>query len=276
MLLIEGMKGLGDNVYQRAFIKQIKEPLYLQTPWPELYQDLPHVYPVKSHTELRTQNKNEKASQANWHTPTSVTKTIQSYYGHNNIFRGMREALKVMPSTMDLPDFGQHKFKGNYYVVRPVTIRSEWPNQSRNPLPEYISEAAYQIRNRGGIVISIADLQDRQEWALEPLPQADVTLHAGELSVTELMSLCAGATALVGGIGWIVPVAMALNKPALVVCGGQGAYNSPEMLTTESIKHNIRFAVPDNMCMCYEKDHNCDKRISDYGTIFKRWLDLGY
>ena len=38
MMYIEGMMGLGDNVYQRAFISAIKFPVYIETPWPELYE----------------------------------------------------------------------------------------------------------------------------------------------------------------------------------------------------------------------------------------------
>jgi hypothetical protein len=276
MLYIEGMKGLGDNVYQRAFLKLIKEPLFLETPWPELYQDLKNVLPVKSHTDLRTQRKNEASSNIDWYHPQNVTKTIRCFYREQGIFRGMSESLGVMPDSMDLPDFGPSLVKGEYYLIRPVTVRTEWQNEARNPLPEYIHEAAKQIRKRGGIVVSVADLQEGQEWALDPLPEADITYHKGELSVAQLMALSAGAKALVGPVGWVVPVAMAFNKPAFVVCGGQGGYNAPHMLTTHLIKHHIHFVVPDNMCMCYEKEHKCDKRITDYETIIERWLDLGH
>ena len=62
-LFIEGMLGLGDNIYQRAFVKQLPAGTYIRTAWPELYEDLP-VLPVRSFTTLRTQRKNEYRTQA--------------------------------------------------------------------------------------------------------------------------------------------------------------------------------------------------------------------
>jgi hypothetical protein len=55
-LFIEGMLGMGDNIYQRAFVKQLPAGTYIRTAWPELYEDLP-VLPVRSFTTLRTQRK---------------------------------------------------------------------------------------------------------------------------------------------------------------------------------------------------------------------------
>ena len=57
-IYIAGMMGLGDNIYQRSFIKLLDGDIYLRTPWPEIYKDLRNVFPVKSETILRTQRKN--------------------------------------------------------------------------------------------------------------------------------------------------------------------------------------------------------------------------
>ena len=40
--LVDGMCGLGDNIYQRAVLKRLllDGPVYLRTPWPELVADL--------------------------------------------------------------------------------------------------------------------------------------------------------------------------------------------------------------------------------------------
>lgn len=62
-LFIRGMYGLGDNIMQRPFVRAAAEregQVFLQTPWPELYADLPKVKPVRSMTRLRTQQKNER------------------------------------------------------------------------------------------------------------------------------------------------------------------------------------------------------------------------
>src|SRR5665213_2628659 len=59
-LIIKSMHGLGDNINQRAFIKELGRECYLDTPWPSLYADLPFVKIVKCDTMLRTQVKNIK------------------------------------------------------------------------------------------------------------------------------------------------------------------------------------------------------------------------
>lgn len=272
MIYISGMMGLGDNIYQRAFIKSIKSNIYLRTPWPEIYKDMVNVFPVRSATSLRTQAKNEIKSERVWHKPENITREIRCFYQKTNIFDGMADSLGVKHSNMDLPDFGKSIVPGSYYVIRPVTVRREWPNESRNPLPEYLQFAAKEIRRNGGFVVSVADLQEGAEWPVGEMPESDLRYHHGELSVSELMALCQGAKAIIGGIGWIVPASMAMKKPAFVFCGGQGAYNSPDNLTHKTIKHKIAFAVPDNMCMCNAKDHKCDKRISNYERKFSDWL----
>ena len=58
-----GMHGLGDNIYQRAHVRQAVangSEIYLTTPWPQLYADLPGVRCVRPNSHLRTQAKNEK------------------------------------------------------------------------------------------------------------------------------------------------------------------------------------------------------------------------
>lgn len=272
-MLIRGMKGLGDNIYQRAFVRQIRRPVFLETPWPELYQDMPHVQCVRPATKLRTQAKNI-ARQSRWARPpiSGAQKRIQ--YGAAGIYTGMRQCFRLEPGLLDLPDFGPSPVSGQYVVVRPVTVREEWRADARNPLPEYIAIAAAQLRKRGYQVVSVADLQPGKEWALEPMPPADIRYHAGELTVEQLLALLQGAAAVVGGIGWIVPASIAAGVPAWIVCGGQGGYNAPELITDPAMNtKRITFAVPDNFCRCTERYHTCDKRIANYDQRFAEWAD---
>ena len=60
-LVVHGMHGMGDNLYQRAVIRQVG-PVFLHTPWPQLYADIPNVTCLKTGTRLRTQAKNESAA----------------------------------------------------------------------------------------------------------------------------------------------------------------------------------------------------------------------
>lgn len=265
------MKGLGDNVYQRAFLKNMPGPIYLDTPWPELVADLPHVHCVRPQTNLRTQAKNI-ARHSSWLMPPAKQPARHIRYGTEGIIQGMSASFGVMPGEFDLPPLPPSPVEGKYVVVRPATVRSEWRAGTRNPDPAYIAWAAAEAMRRGYRVISVADLVDGQEWGVDPMPPADVRYHKGELPVEQLLALVANASAVIGGIGWLVPAALCAKVPAWIVCGGQGGYNAPELITPKG-QSNITFAVPDNFCRCKLKQHNCDKRISDYDSKLAHWAD---
>ncbi len=272
-MIIHGMQGLGDCIYQRAFLRQFRAPVYLHTPWPQLYSDMPHVHCLRPATQLRTQLRNV-ARQQRWAVAPGAQGVRHIRYGGAGIYAGMREGFGVQPGPLDLPDFGPSPVSGRYVVVRPVTVRAEWRADTRNPLPEYIAKAAAEMRRRGYTVVSVADLEDGKEWALDPLPPADLQYHAGELPVEQLLALLQGASAVIGGIGWIVPASIAARVPALIVCGGQGGYNAPELITDRGMDlSRITFLVPDNFCRCTQKQHTCDKRIVNYDQRLANWAD---
>lgn len=268
-MIIHSMKGLGDNVYQRAFIKALPKPVYLDTPWPEIYAGIEGVHFIRPQTTLRTQAKNI-ARHADWVMPPTRQPTRQIRYGAEGIIPGMTASFGVAPGAFDLPPLPPSPESGKYVVVRPATVRSEWRADTRNPLPEYIAEAIMHASARGYKIISVADLQEGQEWLVGPEPYADVRYHKGELPVEQLLSLVANASAVIGGIGWLVPTALAAKVPAWIICGGQGGYNAPELITPK-VQSNITFVVPDNFCRCRLKMHNCDKRISDYDSKLADW-----
>lgn len=270
-MIIHSMKGLGDNIYQRAFLKNMPDPIYLDTPWPELVSDLPHVHCVRPQTNLRTQAKNI-ARHSSWLMPPAKQSARHIRYGTEGIIPGMTACFGVAPAEFDLPPLPPSPETGKYVVVRPATVRSEWRADTRNPDPDYIRIAATEAINRGYRVISVADLQDGVEWVVGDLPPADLQYHKGELPVEQLLSLVANASAVIGGIGWLVPAALAAKVPAWIICGGQGSYNAPELITPKG-QSNITFAVPDNFCRCRLKQHNCDKRISDYDSKLAQWAD---
>jgi hypothetical protein len=271
MKIIHGMKGLGDNIYQRAFVKALPKPFYLQTPWAELYEDIAGVFCTKPRTTLRTQLKNIQQYK-HWHIePLGVATSIQ--YGRQGIINGMRHCFGVDPVEFDLPDFGHVESKLKYAVVRPVTHRTEWLAQSRSPDPSYVAQAADILREMGYLVVSVADLEEGKEWAELPLPYADVQYHKGELNVRQLLALIQNASVVVGGVGWIVPAAIAAKVPAWIIHGGQGGFNSKEGITDPCMDlSRIEFVVPDRFCKCYQSNHQCSKTISNHANKFTDWI----
>jgi len=162
-----------------------------------------------------------------------------------------------------------------YIVVRPVTVRKEWRNEARNPLPEYIVKSVDWLTDHYTI-ISVADVEDKQEWFVDEPPYADIRYHRGELNTADLLGLCQGAAGVIGGVGWIVPFAVHTRVPSFIVSGGNGGYNHPAKLLnpTMALSSNIVFAVPDDFCKCTDNLHRCNKQISDLRTVFNEWQSI--
>src|ERR1700712_3158760 len=129
--------------------------------------------------------------------PNGRLRRAECPHGTIGIIRGLTESFGVPPGEFDLPPLPPSLVEGRYVVVRPATVRSEWRADTRNPDPNYIAIAALYVKQLGYQVISVADLQDGQEWALEPLPYADVRYHKGELPVEQLLALIKGAAAVI-------------------------------------------------------------------------------
>jgi len=274
---VAGMKGLGDNIYQRAVIRELaaSHEVWLSTPWPQFYADLP-VHCVRLDTALRTQARNV-AKVTNWaRPPRSLLPRQASYAGRRGtMLQGLCDALGVQPGrlTFDLPAFAGDRERPPYIVIRPATVRTEWPAASRNPLPEYLALAAEVLR-RDFHIVSVADLVPGVEWPVLPLPYADERLHAGELGVEQLMALVAKAAGVVGGVGWLVPAAIAYRVPLFLIFGGWGHANGPDRIFDARIDAGcVTQARPDRFCGCDDRAHCCDKRIAGIAGQLERWRD---
>lgn len=279
---IQGMHGLGDNIMQRPFIRAAAKRfnVYLETPWPELYADIERVFPVRANSQLRTQAKSEALSQMTWHRP--IGRRHRLNYGpqdlaRSNIWRALDRKMSLgdVPFVLDLPTLPRVDIDTGgkpLAVVRPVTARAEWLNEARNPLPGYVNAIAEELALTH-YVVCIADLKDGEEWLEGPLPFCDLALVRGELTSLEALSLVASADVVIGGVGWILPAALAARRAAFIVLGGMGAHNGPERLTDAEWvpSGRVGFAMPDTYCLCDQKSHQCNKRITDIGRQFRAW-----
>lgn len=268
-----GMQGLGDNLYQRAVIREVPGEHYLLTAWPQLYSDLPQIRCVRPDTRLRTQAKNAGRPDLRWAAAPRASALPVHYVNQGGtMLQALCRAFGVNPKqiTFDGPQFDQPQ-REPYIVVRPATLRSEWRADGRNPRPEYLQRAVDALRDRFRVV-SVADLQPGQEWAVEPLPYADESYHAGELQVEQLLALVAGAAAVVGGVGWLVPAAVAYRVPMLLLYGGWGAANGPQRIFDVRMDTSlIQQVLPDRFCMCSDRSHACDKTISNLDRHLERF-----
>jgi hypothetical protein len=274
------MHGLGDNIYQRSFVKALSnqtDVIYLETSWPELYEDIDNIKFIKKSTKLRTQYKNaERNTSIKWvNNPPSDLIPIRVQYSNQGIMSEMSRCFGILPNSIDLPDWSNEypwiRDLGKFILLRPVTVRREWKNTARNPSPSYVYDAVNTLQDQGYSIVSIADIMCNEEWLVGSPRKANVEFHKGELTVKELMTLVKLAHVVIGGVGWLVPAAIAYGTPAWIVLGGNGNNNHPSKIGEAS---NITYAMPDNYCMCSNPLHECNKYISDYTTKFNEWVKI--
>jgi hypothetical protein len=277
---------MGDAIYSRPFVAgtAARREVYLETPWPEFYTDLP-VRLVRGQRQLRTQMRNLARTQINqWFRPPEPVETVALGYGAQELVRSNVASImerKLPPIGMepiwDLPDMGKCPFdtgSAPLAIVRPVMRRIEWDNEARNPLPEYVNEIAGDLKRRGFAVVVICDIKHGYEWVDGgTLPPHNLALTKGELSVRQLMACVRDAAVVVGPVGWIVPAAVALQTPTFIVLGGNLGMNAPErLLDPRMFAERIGFAMPEKGCVCTDMRHRCDKRIPDLGHQWSRWI----
>ena len=84
------------------------------------------------------------------------------------------------------------------------------------------------------------------------------------------MGLVQDAAGVIGGVGWLLPAALAYRVPMLCIWGGWGTPNGPQRVLDPRLDvSKLVQAVPDAFCMCNDRDHLCNKTIND----FERYVD---
>lgn len=273
-MIIDGMYGLGDTIYERCVVREIKERVYLRTSWPELFVDLDNIKCIRPRTNLRTQKKNIARQVANvWHDAPSLPAKKLTYTApalrQNTILSAMKKCVGVNQlNIFNMPNFPAPNIPKPYVVARPNTYRSEWINYARPCDEQYIIEAANILQEQNSYVVSVADIDGKKEWC-KSLPQVNLEYNKGELDFVKLMGLIQHASLVVGSVGWIVPACIAFGVPLITLLGGQGGHNSPTKLISAPMNTDkVRFLEPDNYCMCTDVRHACDKTITNFNDKF--------
>src|SRR5262245_48922950 len=279
------MWGLGDNIYSRPFVRAAaaRYEVWLETPWPELYEDL-NIKFVCGSRKLRTQLKNiARQLPERWSPALNGDRQIRVGYSDiavRSIIASMQRQWQMAgidcdPILLDLPDMGPSPIVSDWpiAVVRPVTVRREWRNEARNPLPEYIAAITAELM-KTHYVVAVADIDPPQEWAIGELPPAHEYFIQGELSIRPLLALLRDADIVIGGVGWIVPAGLALKVKTFIVLGGHGGHNAPAKIADKRLDlSHLGFAYPDEFCQCTNMLHNCRKEMADPLGLFFSWRD---
>lgn len=281
-LLIHGMHGLGDNLHQRAVIRQLmnRHDIWLETPWPCVFHDMvgPHLRLLDKGSRLRTQNKNafrERAAFSRVVVPPGA-KELKVWYRQEDVkkygFLGaMMDYCGCATETADfrLPIPVSWRSKAAallngldpgkpIMIYRPLVERTEWNGcASRNSDHAAYADLLASIRDRF-FVVSVADLVPGQEWIVSRAIEADATYHAGELDFETLAALTARAALMFCSPGFAIALSQAVGTPTVCIFGGH-----------ENSRHYIdgaRFAPflgidPIEPCECFSKNHKCRKAI---------------
>jgi hypothetical protein len=194
----------------------------------------------------------------------------------HGVFAAMERKLPLHREPVwDLPDLGPSPIRSEAPIalIRPVLRRTEWDNAARNPLPEYVSMIASDLKQRGFAVIVICDLTMGREWLVDNvMPPHNLAMTNGEMTPRQLLAVMRDAAVVVGGVGWIVPAAVALGTPTFVVLGGNGGMNAPDkVLDPRMPSAHIGFATPKEYCRCLDMHHDCKKAIPDIEAQWSAW-----
>lgn len=278
-LLIQGMMGLGDNLHQRAVIRQLMQryDVTLESSWVAPYYDLIEqgLKVVHKPTSLRTQAKNAKREEALFHKVRPQNcRTRKVWYAPHEV-RAAGGVLAAMCRNCDVPyetaDF-RLPVKPEWVaaaksvvqtdrpilVYRPLVERTEWNGcAARNPDRDAYDALFQSIRDRFHVV-SIADLVPNVEWISGHRIEADQKFHHGELPFETLAGLFSIAAMAYTAPGFAVILAQAVGLPVAAVFGSYEASYSFSGGARYSPYLGIDPIVP---CDDFKHDNTKDKTI---------------
>jgi hypothetical protein len=241
-LLIKGMHGLGDNLHQRAIVRQLMSghDIWLESSWIAPYHDLvaQGLKIVHKPTTLRTQAKNAQREHAGFSRQPlpRVIKSTQIWYRPADVrVRGSVLAAMCASARCDytfadfrlpVPEVWREearKFVGHptqpILIYRPLVERTEWNGcAARNPDADAYAALLEEIR-ASFHVVSIADLVPGAEWMVGRDIGADVEFHRGELPFEALAGLFSLARLVFCSPGFAVILAQAVGTPVACVFG---------------------------------------------------------
>lgn len=282
-IYVAGYYGFGDNLNERPLIRHLTkkyETVYLRTPMPEIFWDIPRlkfVYPKAMN--LRTQKKHmDSLPESTW---SDVPVDAERYGEPLHGFRIDRSTTKFYELTVPQDEYDYHlplkrewieagekilvqlrrKAKGKKLcIIRQPAYRKEWNCLARDPDPKYFQFLIDKFKNRCYFV-SIADIKEGEEWFLGgKLKGINKSFDYGELPLTTLLAVVQGADIMVCYPSFFLLLGIALRTKTLCIFGGN---TPPDKLTDPDMDLRYFTAVtPKPFCDCYKKNHDCNKNIN--------------
>jgi len=268
---VQGYAGIGDNLHQRPYVRHLAEKyerVYVLTPCPELYWDIPQARPIALEAEP-PEPVDRRTWRTQWHDPRgTVASACRAAVGNAYAFEFpvKREWLVAARRVLDALDT---QGKPICLIHRPA-VRAAWPCESRNPAPEHFQEAVDAVAGQYH-VISLADVSDGNEVFTADVTGIDTRFEQGELPLITVFGLAQLADMIVTYPSLFLLLGIAIRTPTLCVFGGCA---KPDIILDPVMGLNrCAWAAPEPFCHCGEMDHECNKRIEP-GLVVERVAEL--
>lgn len=272
---IEGLDGFGDQLHQRAAVRQMLargDEVWLTATAPCFYHDLrsARLHIRDGSKGLRSQDRNaaREISRFDASLPNGAQFLRARYNGemvrrHGSVVAALCHSLGVTGHDFRMP-VPADWIAGALVPIRPFILyrpplgRAEYPAASaRNPDPAAYAEIFKAVR-ADYQVVSVADIAPRREWIEGPEVDDAAKYHHGELDLEQIAALAARASFVFATPGFLTVLAQAVEAACVTVFGGYE--------TAVSFSGGARAAPwlpvePLAPCGCWDPSHACDKRI---------------
>jgi len=288
-IYLRGMSGLGDNLHQRAIVRRMLargDDIWLETPWPIVYADMPQIRCIRRTERLRTQAKNAAREEgAFWrgNVPPHIRRRQITYSPETVranggvVLTAMAQSVAILDGPLDFrlpvpPEWRsiaaamvRTVARGRPIMVyRPLMDRREWGGcKARNPEIADYRALFGAIRDRY-CVVSLADLEEGHEWIVGDMPEVDIAFHQGELSFEIMAGLFSVANLIFTSPGFAVVLGQAVETRVACIFGGYETNRS--FMAGAGFTPTLAIGKG---CGCFRHDHRCDKTLDVRESVAK-------
>jgi len=278
-LVVDGMLGLGDSIHQRAIVRELAQrySVWLKTPYPQIYHDMPDIRLLPTATTMRTLRSNEQRNAHLYTTelppPNARVRSCGYFFGDGSERGSVLGALarscgvpigdfrmSIDPSWLKAANAVAKKFKTTkpIMIFRPLIERHGMRGvAARNPDHAAYATIFKSLRDHY-FVVSVADIKDDEEWIVGETCDADATFNHGELNVETIAALVSMAALVFCSPGFMTIMAQAVGTKSICVFGG---YESAKSFSYGATLTPWLAIEPITPCGCWTNECQHDKTI---------------
>lgn len=281
---ITTMIGMGDNLYTASAVASWLRhnpdtAIEVHTPWPQFYpsDDRVYVRPLEScNIRHAASNISSEGFDPAFDGETTMSNRVayraKSTGDFQPIYRQLMECLNFMSSQgIPMDDYllawqGEEQktwtpdTEAPYALFRPAMERKEWQCGNRNCHQASIQQAINEAGRIGFRTAVIYDEAPGIEWCVDFKPKADLEI-VNCASNAELVQWVQRAALVVSPVGFMAPLCQAIGTPAVIVHGGFGKFNNPNVISAPAVSQ-LHHVLPTHYDATLSNRHaDCDRDI---------------